>query len=387
MRIGVDATTWFNERGFGRFTRDLVRALVQRDRHAYTLVLDREPSGDLPEGAGVLVERTSRTVTQAAVGEGNRSPRDMLALALAVARARFDVFFFPAVYSFYPLVSRTPCVVTFHDTIAERFPDLTFPTKRNALFWNAKCRVAKAYARRVMTVSEASASDLSAFFGIPRARIDVITEAADPIFRVLEDRSQVAAIRRRFDVPEEAPLLTYVGGLNPHKNLITLLRALPGVLAARPEVHLAIVGDTSGRGFFDNAAELMRIVRADPALDRRVRFCGYLSDADMVSLLNGSLALVLPSLSEGFGLPAVEAMACGAPVLASRRGSLPEVIGDAGLFFDPLSPAEIAAAIARLSGDADLHRALVARALERAATFTWDRGAALAELCFERCAA
>ena len=370
IRVGIDATTWYNERGFGRFTRELVKALAKRSSDfSYTLLLDREADREFP--VEVLSSPTKRTVTEAAVGEGHRSIEDMLRLSRAVVKAKFDLFFFPAVYSYFPLLARTPCVVCFHDTIAERHPELTFPTRKNALFWNLKSRLAKLQATRVMTVSEASAWDLSLVLGVPRERIDVVTEAADPIFRPIERARE--------------PLLVYVGGLNPHKNLIGLLRAMPAVLAKRPDVELAIVGDTSKRGFYDNVDDLMRMVKSDPLLEKRVRFTGYLSDEELVVLLNGAAALVLPSLLEGFGLPAVEAMACGTPVLASRRGSLPEVIGDAGRFFDPLSSDDIARAILGFIDDPALQVELQMKARARAAGFTWDRAAELAELSFERC--
>ncbi len=371
IRVGIDATTWYNDRGFGRFTRELVTALAARGSRelSYTLVIDRPVDREFP--VEVIARPTGRTVTEAAVGEGNRSLGDMLRLSRAVKQARFDLFFFPAVYSYFPLLSRTPCVVCFHDTIAERHPELTFPSKRNAIFWNLKSRLAKLQATRVMTVSEASAWDLSMMLGIPRARIDVVTEAADPIFRPRER-------------PRTHPLLVYLGGLNPHKNLIGLLRAWPAVVARRPDVELAIVGDTSRRGFHDNVDELLFEIERDPVLKRSVRLTGYLPDESLVELLASATALVLPSLLEGFGLPAVEAMACGVPVIASRRGSLPEVIGDAGLLFDPLSADDIARAILRLLEDEAMQAELRKRALVRAASFTWSRAAELAEASFLR---
>lgn len=387
IRVGIDATTWYNERGFGRFTRELVSTLARRSEgFRYSLFLDRPPDGTtFPDGVELIVERTGRSVTEAAVGEGNRSPRDMLALSRTVARSNLDLFFFPAVYSYFPLLTRTPSVVAFHDTIAERYPELTFPTRRNRIFWNLKSRLAKMQATRVMTVSRASAWDLSVILGIPPERIDLVTEAADAAFRVVDDPAAVSGLRAHIDIEEGAPVLVYVGGLNPHKNLMGLLRAMPEILGARPDVHLAVVGDTSGRGFYDNVGELMGFVDRDVALKERVRFTGYLSDEELVLLLNGATAMVLPSLCEGFGLPAVEAMACGLPVLASRRGSLPEVVGDAGLLFDPLSSDDIARTTLRLVEDAELQARLRSRATERAASFTWEKGAEMAETCFRKC--
>ena len=241
-----------------------------------------------------------------------------------------------------------PCVVCYHDATAERLPELLFPTRRNRWLWRAKTALARAQTTRAMTVSETSATDLEQLLRIPRRRIDVVTEAADPGFRVIGDPAVSARARARHGIPADAVLLLHVGGMNPHKNLRGLLEAMPTVIAERPGVHLAIVGDTSGKGFWDNVPELRQVVTSNPALAPHVHFTGYLGDTELVELLNGAAALVFPSLWEGFGLPAVEAMSCGVPVLASRRGSLPEVIGDAGLFFEPDRPSAIAACILRL---------------------------------------
>jgi alpha-1,3-rhamnosyl/mannosyltransferase len=236
-----------------------------------------------------------------------------------------------------------------------------------------------------MTVSRASASDVEQILRIPRERIDVVSEAADPIFRVIDDAALRARARARHQVPEDVPLFVYVGGFNRHKNLLGLLEAMRGVGAERPDAHLAIVGDTSGQGFWDNLPELRSFVKAHPDLEQRVHFTGYLSDPELVELLNCASALVLPSLWEGFGLPAVEAMACGVPVLASRRGSLPEVVGDAGLFFDPERPSDMADCLLRFLRDPELRPRLAGIARERGRSFTWERAAELAEACFRRC--
>jgi alpha-1,3-rhamnosyl/mannosyltransferase len=173
--------------------------------------------------------------------------------------------------------------------------------------------------------------------------------------------------------------------MNRHKNVLGLLRAMPAVVAAQPRVHLAIVGDTSGKGFADNVPELMRFVESSPALVRHVTFTGYVGDAELVELFGSASALVFPSLWEGFGLPAVEAMSCGVPVLASRRGSLPEVVGDAGLFFEPENPSDIADCVLRFLADPELRRRLGEVGRVRARSFSWERAAELAEACFRRC--
>ncbi len=387
LHVGVDATTWANDRGFGRFTRELLKALLARESEVrYSLVFDCAPAGGTPANAEVLVAGTGRTLNEAAVGERARSFADLLRLGHAVAKARFDVFFFPAVYSYFPVLSRVPCVVCYHDCTAERFPEFLFPKMINRRLWQAKTALALRQTTRAMTVTETSARDIETILRVPRARIDVVTEGADPAFRVL-DRSVGAAARRRYGAGEGEDLLVTLGGMNAHKNVLGLLKAMPEILGRRPGVRLAIVGDTSGRGFWDNVPELQAFVRDHPPLGERVRFTGYLDDAAVVELLNGADALVFPSLWEGFGLPAVEAMQCGLPVLASRRGSLPEVVGDAGLFFDPESPADIARCVLGFLEDAPLRARLRAAAPARAATFSWERAAELAEASFRRCLA
>jgi len=384
IHVGIDATTWWNDRGFGRFTRELVRALVQRGAgFRYTLVVDQPDDGSLPPGTRVVAARPKRTLDQSAVGSSARSPAELWSMARVAARESFDLFFFPAVYSYFPLLSRTKTVIAFHDTIAERFPKLVFPTRRNHVLWQAKVALARLQAERVLTVSEASACDIERFLGVDRARIDVITEGPSPTFRRLPgiDPQQV---RQRLRLPAEGQLLVYVGGLSPHKNVISLLQALPAILTRAPAVHLAIVGDISGKGFMDNVAQLRDFVASRPALVPHVTFTGYLPDERLVELFHASSALVFPSLWEGFGLPAVEAMATGLPVLASQRGSLPEVVGDAGLFFDPESPSEIAAVCLKFLSDPALQHQLRDAAESRVRRFTWSRAAELTELSFRR---
>jgi len=386
LHIGVDATTWRNDRGFGRFTRELMFALASRDSgFRYTLFFDRPPDVQTPAGIDVLSAETGRTLNESAVGTSSRSPGYLWKMGQLTRRARCDVFFFPAVYSYFPLLARIPCVVCYHDTTAERLPQYLFPTRMNHRLWQVKTALAKLQMTRAMTVSAASADDLERILRIPRDRIDVVTEGADPVFRVIDDPAAAVRARAACGIPERAQLLVYVGGMNPHKNLLGLLRSLPAVVATRPDAHLAIVGDTSGKGFWDDVPSLMEFVRTHPPLEQHVHFTGYLDDPTLVELLNGAAALVFPSLWEGFGLPALEAMSCGVPVLASRRGSLPEVVGDAGLFFDPDRPEDISDCILRFLGDAGARARLGAIALARAGTFSWERAAELAEDSFLRC--
>lgn len=384
--IGIDATTWSNDRGFGRFTREFVTALAKRDNgFRYTLVFDQPPTIPVPENVETIVAGAAQNLNEAAVGDNSRSPAYLWKMGQLVRKAKFDLFYYPAVYSYFPLLSRVPKIVCYHDTTAERIPHLLFPTKTNHRLWQIKTWLAKQQTTRAMTVSEASAKDMVAYLGIPRHKIDVVTEAADPLFHPITDPAILKAARAKYNIPEDGKLIVYVGGMNAHKNILGLLKALPDVLKRHGDLHLAIVGSTSGKGFWDNVPELMKFVEDNPPLSRHVHFTNYISDEDLVELFGSTDALVFPSLWEGFGLPAVEAMSCGVPVLCSNLSSLPEVVGDAGLFFDPHKTSDISETINRFFDDPKLQKELRDRALPRAATFTWERAAELGEASFVRC--
>jgi len=388
MHIGIDATSWSNERGFGRFTRGLLRALAARDTgFRYTLLFDQPPDILTPDGMKVVVAGSSEALTDASKGASRRSGGYLFRLSAAARRLEADVFFYPAIYSWFPVLSRTPSIICYHDTIPERFPNLIFPTKKNEILWRLKTKAARILATRTMTVSQASADDLSDILNIPRTRIDVVTEGADDIFQPLPDQVARDAARARFDLPADAPLLLYVGGFNRHKNVIRLIQAMSTILETRPNAYLAIVGRITGDRFWDNIDELQAGVSADARKAAQITFTGEIDDADLAALTGAADALIFPSLYEGFGLPALEAMSCGTPVLASDAGSLPEILGGAGLLFDPTSAPEIADTVLRFLDDPALQADLRARALARAGDFSWDTAAALAEEAFRRTAA
>lgn len=383
VHVGIDASSWENERGFGRFTRNLVAALAARESEfRYTLLFDQAPTRAVPDNVEVVIAGADTSMAEASTGKALRGGADLLTMARAAAGLKADIFFYPAVYSYFPKLGSSKSVVCFHDTIPERFPDLIFPSKLNFRLWQAKCWLAKVQATRLMTISAASARDLTDILKIKPAHIDLITEGAEAFFVPIDDPARLAARRGAYDVPQDAPLLVYVGGFNRHKNVLRLIEAMPAILAAHPETRLAIVGRTSGARFWDNVDELQNRTASDAKASGRIVFTGEIGDAELAELLNTATALVFPSLWEGFGLPALEAMSCGTPVLCSDRGSLPEVVGDDGLFFDPTSATDIAAQTIRLLSDPDLQAQQCARVLRQAQKFSWDKGAERAEDSF-----
>jgi len=382
VKIGVDATCWWNNRGFGRFTRELLGAMFRLDSdHTFHLFSD-QPIEALRSFGNVRLTLvpSSRPTTEAAVADSSRSPIDMLRLSRAVYRAPLDLMFFPAVYSWFPVPQKIPTMLTVMDAIAEHYPQMIFPDWRSRLFWKLKMRGALLNSQRVLTISQAAKQEIREYIGVDPAIIDVCSCAPNPDFVKTDDIERIAGARRRAQLPMEAPIIVYVGGMAPHKNLHGLLSGFEIACrsGAMDDVHLALVGDFAGAGFHSNYDSLAQRVAASGSLRNRVHFTGYVSDSDLVALYSSARAAAMPSFSEGFGLPAIEAMACSAPLLSSSLGSLPEVVGDAGIYFDPFDPEAIADAIVSMVRDDELHHRLSRNGLDRAAEFTWERAAVLA---------
>jgi glycosyltransferase involved in cell wall biosynthesis len=377
MRVGVDATCWGNRRGYGRFTRALLTALLDLDeQNQYTFFVDDE-SGEfpLPPRAEVCRVATKVPTIQAAGADSRRSLPDLWVVAQAIRRAHVDVIFFPSEYTYVPVIARTPQVVTLHDATPEIVPEMVFPNLRARFFFGAKKRMAVRLARVLVTVSEYSRRRLREKLGIPLERLRVVSEAPDPIFRPMESccADEAAA---RWGIPPQAKCLIYVGGFTPHKNLQMLLDVF-GELVRRgefPDMRLVHVGDYATDPFHSSYADLAERVR-QTHLEQQVIFTGRLSDQDLVLLLNRSDALVLPSFSEGFGLPGVEAAACGKPVLATTASPLPELLGDGAIAVDPADRAGWLRAIDCVLCDAALRERMGRAALAAAGRLSWKNSA------------
>ncbi len=389
MKIAVDASCWDNNRGFGRFTRELVGAMCREDpRNDYVLLADGPiADADLGSRTEIMQVATARQVIASATADSRRGIGDVLAFRRAAARSGADILYYPAVYSWFPPPRGMPNIVTFHDAIAEHFPELVFPGRRARAAWTLKTWLARKSADRIVTVSQAAKAEIERFLRIPGDSIDVICEGSAPVFAPVTDATSLAAARTRAGLGPEARFLVYVGGFAPHKNLTRLFTALDTVLAqpATDDLFLVMSGDPGGGGFHSIYDELQDRMKASPRLSARVLFPGYLSDADLAALYSQAVALVLPSLSEGFGLPALEAMSCGTPVLGAEGGAVMEVAGSAGLGFDPLDPASIAASIARIAGEPMLRDRLAAQAIPETARNTWSEAAALTIRSLEAC--
>lgn len=379
LRIGIDACCWANNRGYGRFTRELLRALVaQAPDDEFVCFVDPALAArfDLKGSNVRVVVVPQRTApTDAATSAGHRSPGDMLRFTRAVAREPLDVFFSPSVYTYFPLPPGLPALVTVHDAIAERFPKLTLPTPQARLFWRAKVKLAIWQARLVLTVSDYSSLELQRVLKVPRSRLRVSLEAPAAAYRP-SSTAEIAAAARHAGLPADARWFVYVGGFNPHKRVDLLVRA-HGELAREMEQppHLVLVGAPDRDGFHKDVDSIRReIERAGTS--ELVHWPGFLPDEELRHIHSGALALVLPSESEGFGLPAVEAAACGTAVIATTESPLPQLLAGGGVFVRPGDANALAAALKRVATDEPARVIMAATAREHTSRLDWRRSAA-----------
>jgi len=378
MRIGVDATCWPVRRGYGRFTRALLTAALAIDRkNEYVFFVDSDSREfPLPQ-TRAEIRRVASTVpaSTAAAANGRRALRDIWSLSRAISREPVDLFFFPSVYSYVPVTNAVPKIVTVHDIISDLYPELVFPTLRSKLFWRAKVKIACAQARMILTVSEYSRRCLADYMKIPAAQLRSVNEASDPVF----ERLKVVdgnALLARLGLSPGARFLTYVGGFSPHKNLRLLVDVFSQLQskASFSDVRLLLVGDFEHDVFYSCYSQIVEQVR-QARLQERVIFTGYLRDEDLVILLNLTQALALPSFCEGFGLPAVEAAACGAPTVVTTESPLPDLLGDGTIGVAPNDRAGLLKALETILGDPADREAMSKAALVAAARLSWENSA------------
>jgi glycosyltransferase involved in cell wall biosynthesis len=281
---------------------------------------------------------------------------EQVLLPIELAGERLDLLHGPDFL--VPRRRRWPAVVTIHDLAFVRYPQILTPDSRR--YYAQVARVVPTV-ERVICDSAHTAADAQALLGVPRDRLRVVHLA--PTLCTPPDASALAAVRARYRLPPS--FLLYLGTLEPRKNLLTLL----GAVARLPAAPLLVLAGP--RGWLDAP-----VLAAAARLGERVRLLGPVPAADLPALYAAATAFVFPSLYEGFGLPPLEAMAMGTPVVAARTSSLPEVLGEAALFVPPLDVAAWAEALRRIVDDAALRAELRQRGLAQAARYSWPRTAA-----------
>jgi glycosyltransferase involved in cell wall biosynthesis len=355
MRIAIDARK-LRDYGIGTYVRNLLRELARQDRDTDYVVICRPEDRPLVGALGENFRIVPEAAPPYSLAEQVRVPLDL-------RRQGVELFHEPH----YVLPPLTPCraVVTIHDCIHLRFPQY-LPTRGAYAYARLFLWSATRQADRVITVSEASKRDILDYFHIPPEKIEVIYNGIDERFLTPPPEEEVVRVRERYQL--DAPFLLYAGNIKPHKNLERLVQAF-GLLRRDgfDDLRLLLIGDEISK-----YAPLRHAVHQH-RLHKHVRFFGFVSDQTLAALYRLASVFVFPSLYEGFGLPPLEAMASGTPVVTSNVSSLPEVVGDAALLVDPYDPEAIAGGIRMVLTDPGLRAALRERGLRRVREFSWER--------------
>ena len=384
MRIGIDITSAIRQgAGIGRFTRELIRAFLSLDSmgvpsHEYILFA---ATGGLPRHVteSRLAYVTQPTITRHLEFEicnlrflsddwlHRIWHRARLPIPIETAIGRVDLFHEPD-FVLPPTLPHTPTVLTVHDLTFVRDPESAFPRLRRYL--NRVVPRSVARATHVLADSAATKNDLVELFQTSPDKITVLYGGVDARFAPVRDPERLAAVRAKYNIGLD-PFILGIGTIQPRKNFRRLVQAfshLPSPAFASG-LKLVIAG---GKGWLydDIFAEVKRL-----GLEGCVLFPGFVDDDDLPALYSAAEVLAFPSIYEGFGLPILEAMACGTPVVTSVTSSLPELAGDAALLVEPTDVDAIAAALHRVLQEDDLRRKLVAAGFDQARKFTWEKAA------------
>ncbi|MFH1486891.1 MAG: glycosyltransferase family 1 protein [Chloroflexota bacterium] len=359
MHIGIDASRATPEQRMGteNYSLHLIRNLLALQRetpeHKLTLYFNQPPApGLFPEQANCETKVMPR-----------RHLWTHARLSWEMLRHAPDVLFVPA--HVLPVIHPKRSVVTIHDLGYLRYPG-AHPFRQRLYLKLSTAHNARA-ATRIIAISENTKRDIVHYLKTDPDRIRVIPLAASEEFRPDIDLKEVATLLHRYSIDRE--YILYVGPLHARKNVLRLIDALALLKTEKgAQPRLVIAGK---KGWIPK--EVMRHIA--PVADS-ITLTGFISPQELPLFYAGASAFVMPSLFEGFGLPVLEAMACGTPVIAARSSSLPEVAGDAALMVDPESVRDIADAIERLAGDKELQRELRQKGLARAKQFSWQRTAA-----------
>lgn len=379
MRIGIDAKFLAYRRGHGNYSFSLLSHIGRLDSSHEFLVYS---TGNVDRGT--MASLANGRLRVLPVGPENYIVREQMSLPLRAARDRVDLLHCPDHGCPFILPRKAKLVVTLHDVIfMMQGSELPRPTSLYQRVGGAYRRLAARYmARRadaILTVSQTSARDIRRYLGVPASRITVAHEAAGEAFRRLNPTEVDAAVR---GLGISGPFMFALGGDDPRKNTARVISAFARFKAtSRVSYQLVIAGLPS------RALTALRRLAQSMGVEEHVSFLGFIPEHTLVALYNAAETLVYPSLYEGFGLPVLEAMACGTAVISSTTGAIPEVAGDAAVLVNPYDVDAIAAAITRVVLDRALRESLIDMGFQRAAEFSWERCARQTLAVYERCMA
>jgi glycosyltransferase involved in cell wall biosynthesis len=358
-RVGIDARK-LTDFGIGSYVRNLIESIARRpEAQAYGFRVyvhgeDRAALPELPANFTVVEEESP-----------GYSISELTRFAWRLWRDRLDLFH--ATHYVIPPLARARAVVTIHDIIHVLYPQF-LPNRAALLYARVMIRRALKRADRILTVSYNSKRDLVDYFGIAPARIEVVYNGVAPQFHADVPRAERDRVVAKYGLPR--PYLLFLGGEKPHKNVRNVIRAFAEARRERALPHALVLAGPMPRN--SNRVEAL-ILALD--LESRVRRPGIVPEADLPGLFAGADAFLYPTLYEGFGLPVIEAMACGVPVLTSSTSALQEVAGGYAYLVDPMDVDAIARGIVALATDPRRRAEFADLGKLRARDFSWDRAA------------
>lgn len=372
--IGVDYTAAHEQgAGIGRYVRELVRALAALDDATpYRLFVAGAQRRALPPPPGANFTWRPTRITPLWFARLWHRLRLPLPVEAFTGRVRL---FHATDFTLPPTLPGTRTLLTVHDLSFVRAPETTTPVLKAYL--DAVVPRSVRRATHVLADSQATKDDLVELYKTPPDKITVLLGGVNPEFRPVTDAHARQVVRARYSLPPN-PYIFSVGTVQPRKNYARLVQALAALGPQHADVHLVIAG---GRGWLD--APIYQTVR-DLGMGERVHFTGFARDEDLPVLYSDAVCLAYPSLYEGIGLPVLEAMACGTPIVAANSSSLPEIVGDAGFLVDPDDARHLAGATLALLVQDDLHAEMSQKALARAAQFNWTRTAQATLAAFQQ---
>jgi glycosyltransferase involved in cell wall biosynthesis len=362
VRIAIDAHSVGNQlAGNESYAVNLIEALAEIDRaNQYTLYVTRQSAVDrfTDRWPNFQVKRTLP-----------HTPLVRIPLTLSRELRRHPVDLLHVQYTAPPLAP-CPIVVTIHDLSFEHLPH-TFK-KRSWIQLRATVRQTARRAAHIITISDHSKQDIANTYCIEADRITVTPLAAPPNMARVTDDAQLRTVPAKYGIARD--YILSLGSLQPRKNLVRLIEAYSILRSERREASYPQLVIAGKRGWLDK--ETMRAARQS-SFAHDIVFTGYVADEDLGAIYSAAMCFVYPSYFEGFGLPVVEAMQCGVPVVAGNVTSLPEVVSGAGVLVNPFDVQALANAIAKIVQNRDLRTELASRGMARARAFTWKRTAEL----------
>jgi len=366
MRIAIDYRSALSQRvGVGRYTHNLVRSLSRLDQENEYILFSFLLKGYRSRILAASAPGSNFTLLSAPIPTRmTRFLANRLSIPIEKLIGHCDIAHFPEPYPFRSRVGKV--IVTVHDVSFELMPEMF--TRDTVSIFRKQMEVVLRRADEIVAVSERTKKDLMDLYGIDCGKIHVVLHGVEESFRPMKEGEGLGEVRDRYGLPEKFVL--QVGTLEPRKNHKRLLEAYRLMCEKHTAEHSLVI--CGKRGWLD---EDIYKAAGGPGLEGKVAFTGYVSDEELPFIYNLASAVVYPSLYEGFGLPVIEGMACGRPVLTSSRGAMAEVAGEAALFVDPEDVDEMADGLRRLLYDEPLRERLIKAGLERAARFTWEETA------------